>query len=206
MLRIFFGNITLVFSSATACSGPENYTFDGIVSNGLQNFLRSLDPQGEKRTLHICTPSPENSLSTLCKLLVYIPAAGGLVQNPDKEILFIFRNQKWDLPKGKPEGKENMEQTALREVEEECGVSGLKILATLPSTWHLYPLDEHQFAIKQSFWFHMSAPTTRKLIPQTQEGITDVRWIAMPVPSFVLHNAFLSIRHLVEYFQRNKLG
>jgi NAD+ diphosphatase len=49
-------------------------------------------------------------------------AGGGLVYNKNGEILFIFRNGKWDLPKGGKEKREKMKLTAMREVEEETGV------------------------------------------------------------------------------------
>lgn len=56
-----------------------------------------------------------------------IEAAGGLVLRSDGHFLGIFRLGKWDLPKGKAEKGESMETTALREVEEECGIFGLSV-------------------------------------------------------------------------------
>ena len=68
------------------------------------------------------------------KLTEKIPvqrAGGGLVYNTKGEVLFIFRNGKWDLPKGGKEKKEKMSCAAIREVEEETGVNKLKIIKKL---------------------------------------------------------------------------
>src|SRR5687768_2564827 len=46
-------------------------------------------------------------------------AAGGLVQNEKEELLMIYRKGKWDLPKGKLDKNEKLEDCALREVMEE---------------------------------------------------------------------------------------
>ena len=74
--------------------------------------------------------------------LPVVVAGGGKVYNSKKEVLFIHRNGKWDLPKGKAEKKEDMETTAIREVEEECAVNGLEILKPLKDTFHIYTLKE----------------------------------------------------------------
>ncbi len=76
-----------------------------------------------------------------------IEAAGGLVFNEDKELLFIFRNGVWDLPKGKIEKRETIEEAALREVEEECGVSDLKLGVLIDKTYHIYEY-KNQFFLK----------------------------------------------------------
>jgi 8-oxo-dGTP pyrophosphatase MutT (NUDIX family) len=65
-------------------------------------------------------------------------AGGGLVYNTKGEILFIFRNGKWDLPKGGIEKNEKIKQTAVREVEEETGVTGLEVVEKLPKTYHVF--------------------------------------------------------------------
>ena len=71
-----------------------------------------------------------NEKEIMKKLKTKMPvqkAGGGLVYNQKGEVLFIFRNGKWDLPKGGIEIGEDIEYTALREVEEETGVNKLLI-------------------------------------------------------------------------------
>ena len=61
------------------------------------------------------------------KHFTHIEAAGGIVENEKKELLFIYRLGKWDLPKGKVEKGESIAETAVREVEEETGATNLKL-------------------------------------------------------------------------------
>ena len=58
--------------------------------------------------------------------LPLVQAAGGLVRNNKGKMLFIFRKNKWDLPKGKVDKGETLENGAMREVEEETGVKKLQ--------------------------------------------------------------------------------
>ena len=105
-----------------------------------------------------------------------IEAAGGLVYNFDNQLLMIFRNGKWDLPKGKLEKGENIRQCAIREIEEECGISGLTISQPLEDTYHTYKLNQQKI-LKRTYWFEMKSNFKGKLIPQTKEGITEVVWV-----------------------------
>ena len=104
----------------------------------------------------------------------YIEAAGGFIQKEEK-FLFIRRHNKWDLPKGKLEKGETIEQAAIRECEEECQVKNLKIVKQLPSSFHIYRYKKG-FALKQSYWFYMITDYAQKLIPQSEEDITEVDW------------------------------
>lgn len=126
-----------------------------------------------------------------------IEAAGGLVKNEKGEYLFIFRNGKWDLPKGKIEKGEGIKVAALREVEEECGISGLSIIKELPTTYHTYIMEEKAI-LKPTHWFEMNCnnPSTL-LVPQIEEGITDVQWIATKKLKKVFDNTFESVKEVL---------
>ncbi|MCU0434457.1 MAG: NUDIX domain-containing protein [Bacteroidia bacterium] len=105
-----------------------------------------------------------------------IEAAGGRVTNAEGKTLMIFRSGKWDLPKGKIDPGESASEAALREVEEECGISGLSIVKELITTWHTY-MQGNEPVIKKTYWFQMQCTDTRKLIPQAEEGITQAEWL-----------------------------
>ena len=105
-----------------------------------------------------------------------VEAAGGLVSNSEDQILCIFRRGKWDLPKGKLESGETIEEAAIREVEEECGISGLTILNQLETTWHTYE-ERGKRILKPTYWFAMNHQGTDNLTPQVEEEITEVKWI-----------------------------
>jgi 8-oxo-dGTP pyrophosphatase MutT (NUDIX family) len=104
-----------------------------------------------------------------------IDAAGGLVQNGLGEFLMIKRKGFWDLPKGKIESGENDEEGALREVEEETGLVGMRIEAHLVDTFHTYELKE-KWVLKRSSWFFMKCEGAPNLVPQTEEEIEKVEW------------------------------
>ena len=126
-----------------------------------------------------------------------IEAAGGLVQNIDGDFLFIFRYGKWDLPKGKIEKGEAIKTAAIREVEEECGISKLTIVKELPVIYHTYSIKD-QAILKRTYWFEMLCTDTATLVPQTEEGITDVRWIAKSDLKQVFDNTYESIKEVLK--------
>jgi ADP-ribose pyrophosphatase len=109
-----------------------------------------------------------------------IAAAGGVVVNNRNEILFIKRFGYWDLPKGKIEENETAEDAAVREVEEECGISDLQIIRPLDSTYHIYrspflPLDDN-LVLKETKWFLMKYNGNKVPVPQIEENIVEICW------------------------------
>ncbi len=126
-----------------------------------------------------------------------IHAAGGLVRNIKGQYLFIFRNGKWDLPKGKIEKGEGIKSAAIREVEEECGIKKLSIGKELESTYHIYHINE-KAVLKRTYWFEMLCEDESPLIPQVEEGITDVKWLSENELNMVLENTFDSIKEVMK--------
>lgn len=124
-----------------------------------------------------------------------IEAAGGVVMNSNREILFIYRNGVWDLPKGKIEKNEETDKAALREVQEECGITGLKIGRFLEKTYHIYMIDE-EYLFKITHWYLMFSEFNDELTPQIEEGITKVEWIPEENLTKVLVNTFANIKLL----------
>jgi 8-oxo-dGTP pyrophosphatase MutT (NUDIX family) len=124
-----------------------------------------------------------------------IEAAGGVVINSNREILFIYRNGVWDLPKGKIEKNEETDKAALREVQEECGITGLKIDRFLEKTYHIYLIDE-EYIFKKTHWYLMFSEFNDELTPQIEEGITKVEWIPEENLTKVLVNTFANIKLL----------
>ena len=125
-----------------------------------------------------------------------IEAAGGVVMK-EEQMLFIFRNGKWDLPKGKLEEGESIEFCAVREVKEECGVSDLKIVSPLTKTYHTYQQGD-QLILKITHWFLMQSTSNSKLVPQTEEGIEIVEWKDENTVQQALENTYPNIIRVVE--------
>lgn len=107
----------------------------------------------------------------------YIEAAGGIVANEFGNILYMFKNKKWDLPKGKVDKGEFSEDAALREVQEETGLQNVLRKSLVCSSWHIYP-HKQSYALKQTFWYAMSALSSEELIPQAEEGIQKLCWLS----------------------------
>lgn len=127
-----------------------------------------------------------------------LEAAGGIVFNDRSEALFIYRFDRWDLPKGKLENGETPEKGALREVEEECGISNLKIEKSLQKTFHCF---EHygEKTLKITHWYKMSCSVEpHKLTPQTEEGITEVKWFSGKDIEQVKNTTYGSIINVIE--------
>jgi len=125
-----------------------------------------------------------------------IQAAGGKVINSENEILFISRLGKWDLPKGKIESGETPEVAAIREVEEECGISNLKILEILSPTFHVYGQNEKKH-LKKTFWYRMSYEGNETLVPQLEERIAKAEWVNAGNLTEQLSNTYSSLKKII---------
>ncbi len=148
------------------------------------------------KAVHLVYKNEDKLLKLFLKLLPNVVAGGGKVYNTKNEVLFIYRNDKWDLPKGKAERKETIEETAIREVEEETGVKGLKITKPLPTTYHIFKRNgKHR--IKVTYWFEMQTDFEGDLCPQENEGITKVAWLDSQTATKALENSYANIRVLV---------
>ncbi|NQZ44073.1 MAG: NUDIX hydrolase [Flavobacteriaceae bacterium] len=124
-----------------------------------------------------------------------VVAAGGLVTNKKGKVLFIYRNDKWDLPKGKLDKGESIEKAAVREVEEETGVKDLVVEGFLRKTYHIFKRGG-KFQLKQVYWFSMTTTYEGKLVGQLDEGITKVKWLGPKKMAKALTNSYFNIKLL----------
>jgi len=127
-----------------------------------------------------------------------IIAAGGLVLNEKNDILMIFRRGKWDLPKGKLDEGEKIEDCAVREVMEETGLTQLDLGRLLVITQHTY-FDQwiEKDVIKQTHWYLMKASLDQPLVPQTTEDIESIEWVSKSQLSERLENSYDTIVEVV---------
>ena len=193
MYKIFVGNKPIILTTKVETeTNFKNFLIDSVDINKVLSKLK----KDKYDAVHLIGSDKDELLNKFLSLLPNVIAAGGKVYNPKGDILFIFRNGKWDLPKGKAESKETINQTALREVEEETGVSGLSITKPLEITYHIFKrLDRYQ--IKVTYWFKMYSEFDGELIPQEKEGITKVKWIPVSKLKKVLSNSYANIKLLV---------
>jgi len=130
-----------------------------------------------------------------------IVAAGGLVVNEKNEMLFIFRRQHWDLPKGKLDEGETIEACAVREVQEETGLKKVELVSFLCKTYHEY-FDKwiKEEVIKESWWYLMKSDSSEILIPQTEEDIEKIIWVTENAVGFYLNSSYPSIKEVVSSY------
>lgn len=137
---------------------------------------------------------------------IYTPvdAAGGLVVNAQGQLLVIYRNGKWDLPKGHLETDESMEQCALREVSEECGISGMNVEKFITQTYHIYEI--HGLPVqKRTSWFFMTYEGSEMPQPQQSESITQVKWVDKAEVRELLANTYPSLYDLFNYYLERRI-
>lgn len=170
------------------------------IQKWLQNFIQNKEP--ETQLTHV---APEDFFEVFKSAFLNINAAGGVVFNPESKILFILRNGVWDLPKGKVDEGETTPETAVREVQEECGISGMQIVKKLPSTYHIYQSvhkkTKGEWIFKETFWYEMKYSGAQKGIPQQEEGITEIKWFAKNELDEVLSNTYENLKGIINLYR-----
>jgi mutator protein MutT len=132
------------------------------------------------------------------KQFTTVTAAGGVVENEKGEILLIFRRGKWDLPKGKLDKGETIEQCAVREVEEETGLKDIKLNKLITVTYHTY--DEFgKHILKDSHWYSMKVNGQQTTTPQTEEQIEEIRWVKKKELKNYFENTFPSVKDVLNF-------
>lgn len=193
MYKIFVGDKPIILTTKVEKeTNFKNYLLDTV---NIGKVIREIK-QSHIEAIHLIDSDKDVLIEKFLKLLPNVVAGGGKVFNDHGEVLFIFRNNKWDLPKGKAEGKETIDKTAIREVEEETGISGLKIMKPLEMTYHIFKRNGRH-RIKVTYWFEMHSNYDGKLIPQENEGITKVKWLDAKQVEKALNNSYANIRQLI---------
>jgi 8-oxo-dGTP pyrophosphatase MutT (NUDIX family) len=149
----------------------------------------------EIKAAYLYHPNKEQLLSKFRKKLPSVVAAGGRVTNSKGKILFIHRNSKWDLPKGKVDKGESVEEAAIREVEEETGVTGLTITKFIKITYHIFKRNG-KLKLKETHWFDMQTNFSGKLKPQLEEDIDRVEWFGKKKTQKALEKSYANIKTL----------
>lgn len=196
MLEIFFTTKCLAISSTPP---REGYTIDADPTVGIsrEQLLPLLDRH--RRVTLLCQDEAA-CFEAFASCYTKVEAAGGLVKNTKSEYLMIHRNGRYDLPKGHWEEGETIEECAVREVEEETGVSGIILSGKICETLHAYYMFG-RWEVKRTHWYSMSSDFSAPLTPQQEEGIEAVEWCSEPKLKENLKGSFPTIQRVVaEYF------
>ena len=147
----------------------------------------------------------DDSLLTFLKFasqMVWVEAAGGVVENASGDVVMIRRNERWDLPKGHREEGEEFRVCAAREAEEETGVKVNEVREMLTSTLHGYNLYG-KWELKLTVWYAMRGDSSA-LVPQQEEGIICAEWIEQEQIREKIKTSFPTIRKVFDAFLSSK--
>jgi len=168
-----------------------------INSSNLPEFFSKFLSSEQNFDLLYANETDEKQIkNTLHDFFIFKRAAGGIVFKGDA-ILSIFRFNRWDFPKGHIEGGETDADAALREVAEETGITELTIEKDLNSTYHIFKNENEQFVLKETHWYQMRTHSEKTPVPQTEESISDAKWIPFSELDSIVGNTYPSIAELL---------
>jgi ADP-ribose pyrophosphatase YjhB (NUDIX family) len=192
MYKVFVNDIPIILSTKKDLG--EKFTSIPIKEVKLKRIIKKIN-KGKLLYVNLYHSKKEKLLKHLFKKLPVVTAAGGMVLNTHDEVLFIFRNGRWDLPKGKVEKEESLEEGAIREVEEETGVKNLEITHLLEKTYHVFQ-RKGKYKLKVTYWYEMRTNYTGELIPEEKEGIMKVKWKNQEKARKALKKSYANIKLL----------
>lgn len=192
MYKVFVNELPLILTNKLSETVDGKYypLNDDSINEAIKALKKKKLPEA-----YIYHPNHEEILKKFTKRIPLTVAAGGVVTNPKGKVLFIYRNDKWDLPKGKLDKGESIEDCAIREVMEETGVKGLRIENFLKTTYHIYK-NSGTYTLKEVHWFAMRTEYSGKLKPEKKEGIVKVKWKGPKKIQKALQNSYTNIKIL----------
>ena len=197
--KIYFNEGALIITdSQKALRGIPNlfYIGDDEIHKSF-NILVNSDNWGKPMTFGLMSPDPTETFREFALDYTLIQAAGGLVFNKENQLLCIKRNGLWDLPKGKIEKHEDQRAAALREVMEETGINMINISDKIGETYHAYR-EEDSILLKETHWYKMNSSNYSDLKPQTEEGISEVKFESLNWFESPEFQTYKSVRDIIQ--------
>ena len=194
MYKVFVNESPLILTNKK----PKNVNGNlfSMDSDSVREAINLL-AKGKLESAYVYHPEEPKLMEVFKHKLPVVVAAGGFVTNAKGKVLFIYRNEKWDLPKGKVDKGESIERAAIREVEEETGVTNLTIDNFMRTTYHIFKRNG-EYTLKVVHWFAMSTSFKGELKGQIQEGIMKVKWKGPKKAKKALEKSYFNIKVLFE--------
>ncbi len=190
MYKVFINDKPIILTTST--NNEKDYPllfFNNIIFEEVVEKLKSAIFKG----VYLFSTNKERDFNKIKKVYKPVVSGGGLVINEREEVLFIFREGKWDLPKGRVEKGEKIQEGAIREVEEECGIGNISLKKLLLVTYHLFVYKENK-RLKETHWYLMHSSSNQLLKPQLEEGITEVCYKSKKEIEKALLNTYANIK------------
>ncbi len=198
MYKIFFNNNFIILSDGESCgfgcgNNCETVFFENVVQ------FQKIIAEVESKSINFCVVyhDKEKLFKKFRSYFKELMAAGGLVTNSSGDVLVIKRHDLWDLPKGKAKKGETPEITAIREVEEECGIKDLSIIKHIANTFHTYH-QKGKHILKTTWWYKMKYAGNETPTPQTEESITEAIWHDATDLDAIRENTYLSLQEIFD--------
>jgi 8-oxo-dGTP pyrophosphatase MutT (NUDIX family) len=192
MYKVFLNDVPIILSTQKKIGA--NYASYPIKTVDIKQVIKDILDK-KIQYVNLYHKKEDKLLHHLKKKLKVIIAAGGLVYNDKKEILFIHRKGRWDLPKGKVDKNESLEEGAVREVEEETGVKELKVTRFIDKTYHILKRNG-KYRLKETHWYEMHTSYDGELVPQIEEDIKKVKWKNFQKSQAAVHKSYENIKLL----------
>ncbi len=192
MYKVFVNDLPLILTNKLSETASGEYFL--LNQDAIKAAITALN-KNKLQVAYVYHPNHEEILKKFCKKIPLVRAAGGVVTNKAGKVLFIYRNDKWDLPKGKLDKGETYEECALREVAEETGVQGLILENFLKTTYHVFK-SNGKYKLKEVHWYAMRTSYAGPLVGQADEGIVKVKWKGPEKIKKALENSYTNIKIL----------
>lgn len=205
MYKVFIDNKVIVFTEKMKITNKyEDFVLVHLASPDEVDIVKYRRELPDEVVLIVQAKNAEEAIMHTFQTYTFVQAAGGIVKRK-KKYLFIKRHGLWDVPKGKMEEKEEPELTAVREIEEECGIQVPVVRGLIGITFHTYDYNGIP-TLKKNWWYALSYDGPKKLSPQTEEAITKAKWLGRSKWKKVKRNTYASIREVMHLYENNIYG
>ena len=194
MYKVFFNQKPLILTSKIIKSSDSSPLMH-IKFSSKNQILKAVKSK-KIQSVYIYHKNIKKLWEIFTKKFPIKDAAGGLVQRNDDKLLFIYRKNRWDLPKGGVEKNELIIEAAQREVKEETGLADLIVINKIGETYHIFS-NGNNYRLKRTYWFKMKSGYKGDLSPQKEEGIISAEWISKKRIPEILENAYENIKEIV---------
>ncbi len=198
MYKVFFNQKPIVLTTSLISPKGDSPFFYVKFTN--KKFIVNALKSKKTKKLYLYHSKEDKLWDYFFNMFKLIEAAGGLVRNFEtNHYLFIFRNKKWDLPKGRINKNEAIKNAAIREVQEETGVENLSIIKTLNTTYHIFKKNR-KYRLKKTFWYLMDTNYDGELFPEIKEGIEKAIWVEKNSIASLKKNMYQNINLIVSNY------